>query len=202
MPEKYDSSRFFEIDFSQIRADQRMTATGKWYAVYTVPRHEKQLAKHFVARNIEHFLPTYQAPRRWKDGSRVSLDLPLFPSYIFVRICNRQRSSVLQVPGVVRIVGRRTEPEALPENEIEALRRGVSSAIVEPHHYLVVGQRARVMNGPFAGMEGVVIRKKNSCRVVLTLSVIMQSVAVELDVCDLLPVEAGPPSIVPLTSVA
>ena len=202
MIQKYHSAMFFEVDCPQICADHGEAATPTWHAVYTVPRHEKRLAKHFLARGIEHFLPTYQALRRWKDGSRVNLDLPLFPSYIFVHICGRQRTSVLQVPGVVRIVGRRTEPDALRESEIEALRRGVISAKLEPHPYLVVGQRARVINGPFSGMEGVLVRKKNSYRVVLTLSVIMQSVAVELDICDLLPVETGLAGIVPLPSAA
>lgn len=202
MLEKYHSAPLFEVDCHQICPDQAAPVTPAWHAVYTVPRHEKRLAKHFLARGIEHFLPTYQVLRRWKDGSRVNLDLPLFPSYIFVRICGPQRVSVLQVPGVVRIVGRRTGPEALRESEIEALRRGVISAKLEPHPYLVVGQRARVIKGPFSGMEGVLVRKKNSCRVVLTLSVIMQSVAVELDICDLLPVEPGLAGMVPLPSVA
>jgi len=159
--------------------------------VYTVPRHEKRLADHFTARNIEHFLPVYRAQRRWKDGSRVNLDLPLFPSYIFVRICALERTSVLAVPGTVSIVGSRHEPAALPDSEIEALRKGAGTAKVEPHPYLVVGQRARIINGPFVGMEGVLLRKKNGFRVVLTLSVIMQSVAVELDACDLVPANPG-----------
>jgi transcription antitermination factor NusG len=149
------------------------------------------MAKHYSARNIKHFLPVYRAQRRWKDGSRVTIDLPLFPSYIFVRICAQQRPSVLAVPGTLSIVGNRHEPAALLDSEIEALRKGAGTTKIEPHPYLVVGRRARIINGPFSGMEGVLLRKKNGYRVVLTLSVIMESVAVELDACDLVPTNLG-----------
>lgn len=170
---------------------QSLLVNPKWYAVYTISRHEKRLAEHFTARNIEHFLPLYRAQKKWKDGSRVNLDLPLFPSYIFVRICTQQRTSVLAVPGVISIVGNRCEPTALLDSEIEALRKGTGTTTIEPHPYLVVGQRARIINGAFTGMEGILLRKKNGFRVVLTLSAIMESVAVELDACDLVPTYPG-----------
>jgi transcription antitermination factor NusG len=161
---------------------------SRWFAVYTIPRHEKRLAEHFGVRQIEYFLPLYRTLRRWKDGSRITLELPLFPSYIFVRISRRERARVLEVPGVLSIAGCGREPLPLPDGEIEALRQGIGLVRLEPHPYLVVGERVRINAGPLAGMEGVLIRKKNSFRVVLTLSMIMQSIAVELDVDDLEPV--------------
>ena len=160
---------------------------SRWFAVYTAPRHEKRLAEHFKVRQIEYFLPLYRTPRRWKDGSRVTLELPLFPNYIFVRICRNLRVRVLEVPGVLSIAGRGREPAALPDEEIEALRQGMISAKFEPHPYLVLGERVRINSGPLMGMEGVLIRKKNSFRVVLTISTIMQSIAAELDINDLEP---------------
>lgn len=189
-----NNSRFpshFEAERPRLCDTQSLLKDHKWYAVYTIPRHEKRLAERFTARSIEHFLPVYRAQRRWKDGSRVNLDLPLFPNYIFVHICAQQRPSVLAVPGTLTIVGNRREPAALLDSEIEALRKAADPTKVEPHPYLVVGQRARITNGPFAGMEGVLLRKKNGLRVVLTLSVIQESVAVELDACDLVPTNPG-----------
>lgn len=158
--------------------------TISWFAVYTTPRHEKRIASHFSDRQIEYYLPLYRSTRRWKNRTVADLELPLFPSYIFVRIGRCERVRVLEVPGVLSIVGGR-EPAPLPEFEIESLRAGLHLRQSEPHPYLVIGERARIRVGPLAGMEGVLIRKKNNFRVVLTLDMIMQSVAVEVDACDL-----------------
>jgi len=164
------------------------SSVPKWYAVYTVPRHEKSVVKHLHVRQIEHFLPLYRTLRKWSDGSKVRLDLPLFPSYIFVRIQRKQRVGVLEVPGVLAFVdGTGGEPAALPEAEIDALRLGLSQRNAQPHPLMKVGQRARIRFGAFAGMEGVVQRTKYSFRVVVTLDSIMQSFAVEVDGSELEP---------------
>ncbi len=143
------------------------------------------MAEHLCLRRIEHFLPLYRALRKWKDGSRITLELPLFPNYIFVQIPRCERVRVLEVPGVLSLVGRGREPTPLPNADIEALRRGASTQKMEPHPYLVVGERVRITEGSMAGVEGVLIRKKNSLRVVVTLSMIMQSVAVEVDAASI-----------------
>jgi transcription antitermination factor NusG len=162
---------------------------SQWFAVYTTCRHEKRIAQHFEQRQIEHYLPLYRSERRWRDGSRVTLDLPLFPGYIFVHIQKSDRVSVLSVPGALAVVGGTgREPAAIPESAIEALRAGLAERMVEPHPLLRVGQKARVRSGVFAGMQGVVVRKKNGFRVVLTLEMIMQSVAVEMSEHDLEPI--------------
>jgi len=154
----------------------------KWFAAYTTPRHEKRVGQHLEMRQIEHFLPLYRTHRKWSDGSRVTLDLPLFPGYIFVCIQRSQRVRVLEVPGVLSVVGGTGgEPASLPDAEIDALRSGISLRNAQPHPLLKVGQRARIRFGAFAGMEGVVQRMKYSYRVVLTLDSIMQSFAVEVD---------------------
>ena len=154
----------------------------KWFAVYTTPRHEKRVGQHLEMRQIEHFLPLYRTHRKWSDGSRVTLDLPLFPGYIFVCIQRNERVRVLEVPGVLSVVvGTGGEPASLPEGEIDALRSGLSQRNAQPHPLLKVGQRARILSGAFAGMEGIVQRMKYSYRVVLTLDSIMQSFAVEVD---------------------
>jgi transcription antitermination factor NusG len=165
-----------------------VTAASRWFAVYTTCRHEKRIAMHLSLREIEHYLPLYRAARKWRDGSRVTLELPLFPSYIFVRIKCSERTSVLSVPGALAVVGGTGGmPAPLPDTAIEALRVGLDEHRIEPHPLLRVGQLARIRSGAFAGMEGVVVRKKSGFRIVLTLEQIMQSVAVELDEDDVEP---------------
>jgi len=158
----------------------------QWFAVSTTPRHEKRVAQHFELRRLDCFLPLYRAQRRWNDGSRVDLDLPLFPGYLFVRIGKRERVRVLEVPGVLSLVaGTGGEPAPLDECDIDALRSGIRQRRAEPHPLLRVGQKARIRCGALAGMEGFVVRLKSGLRVVLTLELIMQSVAVEVDGSDL-----------------
>jgi transcription antitermination factor NusG len=158
----------------------------EWYAVYTTARHEKRVAQHFETRTIEHFLPLYSAERRWNDGSKVTLSLPLFPCYIFVHIPATRRVQVLDVPGVLTIVdGTGGRPACLPAEEMMALRTGLAERHAEPHPLLTAGQRGRIRTGALAGMEGIVVRVKNNYRVVLTVHLIMQSVAVEVSVDDI-----------------
>jgi transcription antitermination factor NusG len=163
---------------------------SSWFAVYTTSRHEKRVAEHFSRREIEHFLPLYQAERKWKDGSKVTLNLPLFPGYIFVHIPRAERVRVLNVPGALSVVGGTgREPAPVPDEAIEALRRGVERHQVEPHSLLMVGRRARIRCGAFAGMDGIVVKKKTGYRVVLTLEQVMQSIAVEIGEHDLEPLD-------------
>jgi transcription antitermination factor NusG len=155
-----------------------------WYAAYTCANHEKRVASEIEARGVEHFLPVYSSVRRWKDR-RVTLELPLFPGYVFVRLALRDRLRVLQIPSVVRLVGFNGLPAALPDEEMEILRSGLSKRLrAEPHPFLAVGRRVRITGGPFAGLEGVLKRKRNSLRVVVSLSLIQRSVAVDVDIAD------------------
>ena len=158
-----------------------------WYAAYTRANHEKRVACEIEVRGIEHFHPVYSSVRRWKDR-RVNLELPLFPGYVFVRLALRDRLRVLQIPSVVRFVGFNGQPAALPDEEMDILRTGLSQRLrAEPHPFLTVGRRVRIRNGPFAGLEGVLKRKKNSVRVVVSLGLIQRSVAVDVEVADLAP---------------
>jgi transcription antitermination factor NusG len=161
---------------------------ARWYAVYTNSRHEKCVAKHFDQRHIESFLPLYQKLHHWTKHPNVRLDLPLFPNYVFVHIAPPQRTSVLAVQGVLGMVGRGHIASALPDAEIESLRTGLQLRRFEPHPYLVAGERVRIKAGAMEGMEGILLRKKNGLRVVLTLDLIERSVAVEVDAQDVEPV--------------
>ena len=170
-------------DRSHLTPPRESPAVGDpWFAVYTTCRHEKRVAQHMRQREIEYFLPLYLTKRKWRDGSKVVLELPLFPCYIFVRVQRAERAKVLSVPGALAVVnGTGGEAAPIPDEAILALRQGIATGRVEPHPLLTVGQRVRVHSGPFAGMSGIIARKKSSFRVVLTLQQIMRSVAIEVE---------------------
>jgi transcription antitermination factor NusG len=175
-----------EIQDSNVSTE--VTTSAAWFAVYTTCRHEKRIAQHLTLREIEHYLPLYRADRKWRDGSRVTVEFPLFPGYIFVRINRSERVSVLSVPGALAVVGGTGgNPAPLPDAAIEALRAGLREHRIEPHPLLRVGESVRIRAGAFAGMTGIVVRKKSGFRIVLTLEQIMQSIAVELNEEDVEP---------------
>jgi len=159
----------------------------RWYAAYTSANHEKRVAEQLVQRSVAHFLPLYASIRKWKDR-RVELNLPLFPGYVFVQMALRDRLQVLQIPGVANLVGFGGTPTALPEGEIEALRTSLGSGVrAEPHPFLTAGRRVRVKAGPLAGLQGILVRRKSKARFVLSVDLVMRSIAVEIDETDLAP---------------
>lgn len=157
----------------------------RWYAAYTSANHEKRVAEQLKVRSVQHFLPLYPSVRRWKDR-RITLEMPLFPGYVFVHLALRDRLRVLQIPGLARLVGFNGTPTALPEEEIEALQVGLTNGVrAEPHPYLTVGRRVCVRTGPLAGLEGILLRKKNGSRFIISLDLIMRSIATEIDAAEL-----------------
>lgn len=165
-------------------SDMEQRAPG-WYAIYTNPRHEKAVAKQLTDRGIENFLPLYRTWHEWKDR-RKQVELALFPSYVFVRTEIREKLRILQVVGVVNLVSFNGQLAALPEQEIEALRNGLENKVyAEPCPYLKIGRKVRVVRGPMAGSHGILSRRKDKCRVVISVDVLMRSIAVEVDGADL-----------------
>ncbi len=159
----------------------------RWYAAYTNANHEKRVAIQLGQRSVEHFLPLYESVRRWKDR-RTKLHLPLFPGYVFVRLALRDRLQVLQIPSVVHFVSFNGHPIPLPEEDIQTIRSCLSGAFqIEPHPYLRVGRHVQIKTGPLQGLEGIILRRKNRTRFVLSLELIMRSVAAEIDVSELEP---------------
>lgn len=155
-----------------------------WYALYTAPRHEKMIAEQIHRRGITCFLPLYRSMRRWKDR-RKELNLVLFPGYVFLQIAPQNRLQVLQLPGAVRLVSFNGQPAPLRGDEIETLRQHLSAeGRIEPHPYLRIGRRVRVRSGPFQGLEGIIQRTKDRCRVIFSIDLLMRSVAVEVDGAD------------------
>jgi transcription antitermination factor NusG len=160
---------------------------ARWYAAYTAPCREKRVLEHLAMRKIESFLPLYRSLRKWKNGCHVELELPLFPGYVFVRIAGMERVRVLETPSVLSIVSRGRLPEPLQDEAIAILQAKVHLHRAEPHPYLVVGERVSICAGPFSGLSGIILRKKGSLRVVITLDLIMQSVAIEINIDDIEP---------------
>jgi transcription antitermination factor NusG len=157
-----------------------------WFAAYTHARHEKQVAQQLKDRGIDTFLPLYRSIRRWKDRRR-ELDLVLFPGYVFVRVSPSERLRVLQLPGVVRFVSFNGQPTAMPSSDVEALRRGLNQGVRAEHHpYLTLGRRVKIIAGPLAGAQGILLRTKPNSRVVISIDAIMRSVAVEIDEQDVM----------------
>jgi len=157
----------------------------QWYAAYTRANHEKHVADQLAGRGVESYLPQYESVRKWKDR-KVQLRMPLFPGYVFVRLALQNRLKVLQVPGVAYIVGFAGRPTAVPEEEFARIRGLLQKGLrAEPHRYLEAERRVRVRSGPLEGMEGIVVRRKNGNRLVISLELIQRAVAVDLDGADL-----------------
>jgi transcription antitermination factor NusG len=184
VPRSAGNVRRRQLNAAGLLEQEQAMSQARWYAAYTCANHEKRVAAELGARDVEHFLPLYSSMRRWKDR-RVQLELPLFPGYVFVRfaLCNRLR--VVQIPSLVRLVGFGELPTALPDTEMEIMRSGLSQNLrAKPHPFLSVGRRVRITGGPFAGLEGVLRRKKNNLWVVVSLELIHRSVAVDVDMTD------------------
>jgi transcription antitermination factor NusG len=160
----------------------------QWFALYTRSRHEKRIAEQLHNKQIEHFLPLYESVHRWRDRN-AQVQLPLFPGYVFVRLCLTDRLQVLQLPGAVRFVSFSGQPQALPENQVESLRSGLATQLrMEPHPFLRAGRRVRIRRGPLQGAEGILLRRKERTRFILSLELLMRSVAVEVDAADVEPI--------------
>ena len=166
------------------------SSSRNWFAVFTVPQNEKSVVKHLGMREVESFLPTYETVRVWKNRQRMKIVLPLFPSYLFVHINSRERTKVLQSPGVLHIVGNGRKHIPLPDAEIEFLRSGLCRQRIEPYHELVVGEKVRIKGGVMQGVCGTLVRKGSGVRFVLTLELINQHAAVQVDAEDLEPLIA------------
>jgi transcription antitermination factor NusG len=156
--------------------------TKSWYALYTAHQHEKVLAHILSEKGLEVFLPLYVAMHQWGDRTK-KLTLPLFPCYVFVQGGLERRLEIVTTAGFRSIVTVAGRPAVIPQPEIDAVRRLVENCLqVDPHPFLRRGDRVRVKSGPLEGIEGTLVRKKNSCRLVLSVDILQKCVATEVDV--------------------
>jgi transcription antitermination factor NusG len=180
----FDSQAAHETERYAFDAEAQACVQPQWYAAYTRANHEFRVSGQLAERGVENFLPQYESLRKWKDR-KVRLRMPLFPGYVFVHLVLQNRLRVLQVPGVACLVGFAGSPAAVPEEEFAKIRGFLEQGLrAQPHPYLPAGRRVRVHNGPLCGMEGIILRRKNGCRLVISLELIQRSMAVDIDATD------------------
>lgn len=152
-----------------------------WYGIRTRSNRERIAASVLDDRGYEPFLPVYRVRRCWSDRI-VTTELPLFQGYVFCRFDHKQRLPILTTPGVVSILGFGDQPPPILNEENEAVRAIVDSGIAaEPAPFLREGQRIRVTHGPLKSLEGTLVRKKSSWRLVISIELLHRSVSVEVD---------------------
>jgi transcription antitermination factor NusG len=158
-----------------------MTKSQAWFALTAKPRHEKVVAENLRGKGLESFVPLYRTRRQWTDRVQ-SVDLPLFPGYVFCRFVYASRMPVLNTPGVTSVVGFRGSPTPVDDDEISRIRAIQASGLpAHPWPYVQIGQKARIEWGSLAGLEGVLIREKDALRVVVSVELLRRAVAVEID---------------------
>jgi transcription antitermination factor NusG len=158
-----------------------MNDESRWFALKVRHQHEQAAATVLGLKQLEAFAPTLRQRRRWSDRTKV-LVTPLFPSYVFCRFENEKRLSVLNTPGVLSIVGFGNSPAPVPDEEIAAVRTAIASGMtIEPWPYLRAGERVEVTHGPLKSLKGVLVQSKNDWRVVVSVDLLMRSLAVEVD---------------------
>jgi transcription antitermination factor NusG len=165
---------------------------SSWYALYTRHQHEKMVDQVLTNKGFDTFLPLYATTHNWKDRTK-SLTLPLFPCYVFLKGGIERRLQILTTPGIYGLVSSAGQPAAIPDIEIDAIRRVVESgARVEAHPYLKCGNWVRVKSGPLAGVEGILVRKKNISRLVLSVEILGTAAAIEVEAFQVEEVNAPP----------
>jgi transcription antitermination factor NusG len=152
-----------------------------WHALYTRHQHEKAIAHVLSYKGFEVFLPLYSAAHRWKDRNKELL-LPLFPCYVFLRGGLERRFDIITTPGIHMFVTSGGHPAVVPDEEIYAVRQLVENAQrAEPHPFLRSGDWVRVKSGPLMGAEGILTRKKNLFRLVVSVEILRRSAAAEVE---------------------
>jgi len=166
-----------------------------WYAIQTRSRHEKVVRDQLAAKCITHLLPLWRKRSIWKDRVKY-IDVPLFSGYLFGHFALQDRIAVLETVGVARIVGLNGKPVPIPEEQITAVRTMIEHRLpYDPHPYLVEGMRVRIKRGVLAGAEGTLIAKKHKHRLVISMDLIQQAVAVDIDSADVEPLDLRHPDI-------
>ena len=152
-----------------------------WFALQVWTRKERLVSTHLEGQGYECFLPLYKSRRPWSDRVK-ELDQPLFPGYLFCRFNFQSRRPLVITPGVIRVVGMAERPMPVEEHEIEAIQLALASGLrSQPWPYLEVGERVRVNYGSLRGLEGFLSSFKGTHRVVLSVSLLQRSVALEVD---------------------
>src|SRR5271155_1553404 len=170
----------------QIEPEGRSSKNGlasvfPWFALQVRTRNEAGVAEQLSGRGYERFLPLYKVRKRWSDRIK-EVDAPLFPGYLFCRFNPHDRLPILKTPGVIQIVGFQSGPAAVDESEIRSIQSLVAAGVPhQPWPFLAAGDRVRIESGPLLGLEGILTEVRSSYRLVLSVTLLQRSVAVEID---------------------
>jgi transcription antitermination factor NusG len=173
-----------------------------WYALRVRSRYESTVVTHLHGRAYESLLPLYKCRRRWSDRFK-EIELPLFPGYVFCQFNPLNRLPILSIPGVVHVVGVGRTPIPIDESEIAAIQAAVKSGLPsQPWPFLQVGQRVRIEYGSLCGLEGVLLDFRGRQRLVISVTLLQRSVAVQVDEAWVRPMSQQQRACTPVTSQA
>lgn len=163
----------------------------QWFALQVRTRWESSTAVLLSGKGYQAFLPTFKARKRW-NGKFREINAPLFPGYVFCQFDAQKRLPILVTPGVLAVVGRGKVPLPVDDGEIAAIQTVVSSGFrAEPWPYLEVGQRIRIESDALSGLEGILVNFKGNQRIVVSVTLLRRSVALEIDRSSVKPVASG-----------
>ncbi len=166
--------------------------SASWFALTVKPQHERTVAEQLQVKSLEAYVPLYRSRRRWSDRIK-TLDLPLFPRYVFCRFDPERRAAVLKTAGVLTIVGFNGKPCPVSDEEIDAVKTMVSSGMpIQVWPYVRTGQRVRIRQGAMAGLEGILVREKAAYRIVVNVELLNRGVSVEIERDLVEPAGGGP----------
>ena len=155
----------------------------RWYVVYTLPRHEKAVANRLISQRITSYLPLYSTVRCWNQR-RVEVELPLFPGYVFVRMLLSDKIRILSRPGIIRLLSANGNLVVFSDEEMESLQSSLAIWKAKPYPFLTSGKQVRIKSGPFAGLEGTILRRKGKMRLLVTLDLIQSAMLLEVDAAE------------------
>jgi transcription antitermination factor NusG len=152
-----------------------------WYALRVRARYEKSVAALLRGKGYDPLLPLYTCKRRWSDRFK-QMELPLFPGYLFCRFDALNRLPILKTPGVILVVGIAKTPVPVDDTEIAAIQTIVRSGLeTQPCPFLQLGAKVRIERGALTGLEGILSGFKGRQRLVVSVTLLHRSVAVEID---------------------
>src|SRR5580658_5924114 len=160
---------------------QTKQSSYQWFALRVKSRHEKAVALAIRSKGFEEFLPLYRWRQTWSDRSKW-VEMPLFPGYVFCQLDPACRLPLLTIPGVLNFVSFGKTPVPIENAEIASVQAAIQSQLVtEPCSFPVHGQRVRIGKGPLAGTEGILIDATDRQRVVVSITILRRSVAVNIE---------------------
>jgi transcription termination/antitermination protein NusG len=152
-----------------------------WFALQVKGNYENIVAAHLSGKGYEWFLPLCKRRNRWSDRWK-EIKRPLFPGYLFCQLDPLNRFPILTIPRVARIVGAANHPVAIDETEIAAIQAAAMSGLPSrPWPFIQIGQSVRIERGPLCGLEGVLLDFKSHHRLVLSVTLLQRSIAVQVE---------------------